>query len=94
MVRIKQITVCSLMWYCAAFGFVCLYLFTCAVSCFFTSVIEPFKAQSMLYISPALTFQLAQFAGALRYKPGGRGFDSRWCLIFIAKTKSVLYINI
>jgi len=94
MAGIKQNTSCSLMWCCAAFGLVCLYLFTCDVSCLFTSVTELFKAPSVLDVSPALTFPLAQFAEVLCYNPKCRGFDSRCCIFYNNNKISALYIYI
>jgi hypothetical protein len=39
------------------------------------------KASLKLHILPVVwdTLLVAQFVEALRYKPEGRGFDSRWC---------------
>jgi len=31
------------------------------------------------FIQPAIDMAVAQLVEALRYKPEGRGFDSRWC---------------
>ena len=35
-----------------------------------------------LFLPPYLGHAVAQLVEALRYKPEGRGFDSRWCRIF------------
>jgi hypothetical protein len=35
-----------------------------------------------------LIFVVAQLVEALRYKPEGRGFDSRWCCWIFSLTKS------
>ena len=34
---------------------------------------------SIIRIAQTTLYAVAQLVEALRYKPGGRGFDSRWC---------------
>ena len=41
-----------------------------------------------IYIKSLLGYAVAQLVEALRYKPEGRGFDSRWCHWKFSLTKS------
>ena len=38
-----------------------------------------FDGRSLVYLVVSVGHAVAQLVEALRYKPEGRGFDSRWC---------------